>query len=328
MDRRTLVSAVACALLTLPVVVEAQPAGKVPRIGFLQQNSVETSPHLVAAFRQELGERGWVEGRNVVIDIRYADGRVDRFPALLAELIRLKVDLIVTTSSATSWAAKGITQSVPIVMAASADALGEGLVSSLAHPGGNITGMTFAAGPEIAGKQMQLLKEMTPAASHVAVLANPTNRSHAAYLGELKLAARSLGGQIQVLEAQSPDQLDRAFTAATKEHAEVLLVLTDSMFVGQRQRVVDLAARSRMPALYSQKEFVVDGGLVSYGPNLSEMFRRAAIQVDKILRGAKPGDLPVEQPTRYELVINMKTAKALGLSIPKDMLLRADEVIQ
>ncbi len=328
MDRRTFVGALACAVLTLPAAVEAQQAGKVPRIGFLQQNSVETSPHLIAAFRQELGERGWVEGRNVVIDIRYADGKVDRFPTLVAELIRLKVDLIVTTSSATTWAAKGITQSVPVVMAASADALGEGLVSSLAHPEGNITGMTFAAGPEIAGKQMQLLKEMTPAVSHVVVLANPTNRSHAAYLGELKLAAQSLGAHIQVLEAQSSDQLDRAFMAMTKDRAKVLLVLTDSMFVGQRQRVVNLAARSRIPALYSQKEFVVDGGLVSYGPNLSEMFRRAAIQVDKILRGAKPADLPVEQPTRFELVINLKTAKSLGITIPKDMLLRADEVIQ
>jgi len=328
MDRRSFVGAVACVLLSLPVAVEAQQAGKVPRIGFLQQNSAEASPHLVAAFRQALGEHGWVDGRNVVLDIRYADGKVDRFPALVAELIHLKSDLIVTTSSATTWAAKDIAQSVPVVMAASADALGEGLVTSLAHPGGNITGMTFIAGPEFAGKQLQLLKEVAPAASRVAVLTNPTNRSHAAFAREVKAAARSLGAQVQVLEVPRPDQLDSAFAAMTKDHVAALLVLTDSMFVGQRQRIVDLAARGRIPALYSQKEFVVDGGLISYGPNLAEMFRRAAIQVDKILRGAKPGDLPVEQPTTFELVINLKTAKSLGITIPKDMLLRANEAMQ
>jgi putative ABC transport system substrate-binding protein len=316
------------ALLTSPLAVEAQQVGSVRRIGYLSQNSAETSPHLHAAFRRGLRERGWVEGQNILIEYRYADGKVDRLPALVAELIRLNVDVIVTGSSATTWAAKDATQSIPIVMAASVDALGEGLVASLAHPGGNVTGMTFLAGPEIAGKQLQLLKEVVPAASRVAVLTNPTNRSHAGFLRELKVTARSLGAQLQVLEAQDPDQIDSAFVAMTRERAGALLVLTDSVFVGERRRIADLAARSRVPALYSQREFAADGGLVSYGPSLRDMFRRAAIHVDKILRGAKPGDIPVEQPTKFELVINLKTAKTLGLTIPQALLLRADEVIE
>ena len=327
MDRRTFVGAVAGALLTLPLAIEAQQAGKVPRIGYLVQNYAETSQRVLAAFREGLRERGWLEGQNIVIEVRFAEGKIDQLPALVSELIRLKVDVIVTTSSATTWAAKDATKSIPIVMAASADALGEGLVTSLAHPGGNITGMTFLAGPEIAGKQLQLLKEVVPAASRVAVLTNPTNRSHGAFARELKVAARSLGAQLQVLEASNADQLENAFAAMTRERATALLVLTDSMFVGRRQRVVDLAARSRLPALYSQKEFVEAGGLVSYGPSLSDMFRRAASHVDKLLRGAKPGDIPVEQPTKFDLVINLKTAKALGLTIPQSPLLRADEVI-
>jgi putative tryptophan/tyrosine transport system substrate-binding protein len=327
-DRRKFVTAAAGALLTLPLAIEAQQAGKVPRIGFLAQNSAEISPHLLVTFRRALGERGWVDGQNILIEARYADGKVDRLPALVAELIRLNVDVIVTGSSRATWVAKDATQSLPIVMAASADALGEGLVTSLAHPGGNITGMTFLAGPEIAGKQLQLLKEVAPAASRVAVLTNPTNRSHAGFARELKIAARSLGAQLQVLEAQDPDQIDSAFVAMTRERAGALLVLTDSVFLGERRRIVDLAARSRLPALYSQREFAADGGLVSYGPSLSEMFRRAATHVDKILRGTKPGDIPVEQPTKFELVINLKTAKTLGLTIPQPLLLRADEVIQ
>ena len=328
MDRRTFAGAVAGALLTLPLTATAQQAGKVPRIGFLSPNSAEVSQPRLAAFRQGLRERGWVEGRNIVIEWRFAEGKVDQLPALVAELIRLKVDIIVTTSSATTWAAKDATKSIPIVMAVSADALGEGLVTSLAHPGGNITGMTFLVGPEIAGKQLELLKEVAPAASRVAVLTNPTNRSHATLIRELKAAARAFGVQLQVLDARSPDQLDNAFAAMTRERAAALLVLTDSMFIGQQRQIADLAARSRLPAMYYQREFVDAGGLISYGASLSDIFRRAATHVDKILKGAKPGDIPVEQPTKFELVINLKTAKALGLTIPQSLLLRADEVIQ
>jgi putative ABC transport system substrate-binding protein len=328
MERRTFVGVVAGVFLTLPFVVEAQRPGNVPRIGYIVLNSADSGQHLLTAFRQGLRERGWVDGQNIVIEDRYADGVVDRLRALVAELIRLKVDIIVTTSSATTWAAKDATKSIPIVMTVSADALGEGLVTSLAHPSENITGMTFLVGPEIAGKQLQLLKELVPAAARVVVLTNPTNRSHAAFARELKVAARSLGAQLQVLEARSPEQLDNAFAAMTRERAGALLVLSDSIFVGQRRRIVDLAARTRLPAIYYQREFVDAGGLISYGASLLDMFRRAATDVDKILKGAKPGDLPIEQPTKFELAINLKTAKALGLTIPQSLLLRADEVIQ
>jgi len=328
MDRRIFIGAVAGTLLTLPLAATAQQAEKVPRIGFLSLNSAEELQPRLAALRQGLRERGWVEGQNIVIEVRFAEGEVDQLPALVGELIRLKVDIIVTSSSATTWAAKDATKSIPIVMAVSADALGEGLVTSLAHPGGNITGMTFLVGPEIAGKHLELLKKVAPAASRVAVLTNSTNRSHAALVRELKAAARAFGAQLQVLDAQSPDQLDSAFAAMTRERAAALLVLTDSMFVGQRRRVADLAAKSKLPAMYYQREFVDAGGLISYGASLSDMFRHAATHVDKILRGAKPGDIPVEQPTKFELVINLKTAKALGLTIPPALLLRADEVIQ
>jgi putative tryptophan/tyrosine transport system substrate-binding protein len=223
-NRRNFIRATAGALVAVPLAIEAQQVEKVPRIGYLVQNTVETSRLLSAAFREGLRERGWVEGQNIVIEVRYAHGKVDQFPTLVSELIRLKVDIIVTTSSGTSWAAKNATQSIPIVMAASANALGEGLVTSLAHPGGNITGMTFLAGPEIAGKQLQLLKEVAPAASRTAVLANPSNRAHAAYAEELKVAARPIGTQLQVVEASNPDQLDSAFATMTKEHAAALLV--------------------------------------------------------------------------------------------------------
>ena len=316
------------ALLTLPLAAKAQQAGNVPRIGYIVLNSAESGRHLLAAFREGLRERGWVDGQNIVIEDRYADGVVDRLRALVADLIRLNVEIMVTTSSATTWAAKEATKSIPIVMTVSADALGEGLVTSLARPGENITGMTFLVGPEIAGKQLQLLKELAPAAARVAVLTNPTNRSHEAFARELKVAAQSLGAQLQVVEARSPDALDNAFAAMTRERAGALLVLSDSIFVGQRRRIVDLAARAKLPAIYYQREFVDAGGLISYGASLADTFRRAATDVDKILRGAKPADIPIEQPTMYELVINLKTATTLGLTIPQSLLLRANEVIQ
>ena len=324
MDRRTFIGAVAGALLAAPLATEAQQAGKVPRIGYLSLNSAEASPHVHAAFRQGLRERGWIEGQNILIEYRFAGGKVDQLPTLVAELIRLNVDIIVTTSSTTTRAAKDAAKTIPIVMALSANAVGEGFVTSLAHPSGNITGMTFLVGPEIAGKHLELLKEVAPAASRVAVLTNPTNGSHPALTRELQVAARALGVQLQVLEARSPEQFDDAFAAMTRERAAALLVLTDAMFHGQRRRIVDLAAA----AMYHQREFVDAGGLISYGASVSDLLRRAATHVDKILKGAKPGDLPVEQPTKFELVINLKSAKALGLTIPQSLLLRADEVLE
>jgi len=328
MKRRTFVGLVAGVVLALPFVTEAQRPAKMPRIGYIGLNNTDSGPHLIAAFRQGLRERGWVDGQNIVIEERYADGVVDRLRPLIAELIRLEVDIIVTTSSATTWAAKSATKSIPIVMTVSADALGEGLVTSLAHPGANITGSTFLVGPEIAGKQLQLIRELVPNVARVGVLTNPTNRSHAAFARELKVAARSIGAQLQVAEARSPEELDNAFAVMTRERLGALLVLSDAIFVGQRRRIVDLAARARLPAIYYQREFVDAGGLVSYGASLSDLFRRAATDVDKILKGAKPGDLPIEQPTKFELAINLRTAKALSLTLPQSLLLRADEVIE
>lgn len=328
MDRRRFIGAVAAALIARSYPGEAQQGEKVFRIGFLSLNSADSARDALAAFRQVLQERGWVGGQNIGVEFRFAEGDVDRLPALATELTRLGVDVIVTGSSVATRAAKDATKTIPIVMAASADALGEGFVTSLAQPSGNITGVTFLAGTEIAGKQLELLKEVVPTAARVAVLTNPSNGSHAAFARDLKVAARTLGTQLQVVEARYPDQLDGSFAAMTRDRAAALLVLTDSMFFGQRRPIADLAARNRLPAMYSQKEFVDAGGLVSYGPSLSEMFRRAATHVDKILRGAKPRDLPVEQPTKFELVINLGTAKRLGLTIPRSIFLRADQVIE
>ena len=327
-DRRRFISGVALGFVALPLAAEAQQAGKVYRIGFLGLNSAAASQYLVAPFRQGLREHGWVDGQKIVIEFRFADGSVDRLPAVVAELINLKVDILVVGSSVATWAAKDATKIIPIVMVGSVDPVGEGLVASLAHPSGNVTGMAFLVGPEIAGKQLELLMQVTPTASRVAVLTNPTNRAHTAFVKELQIAARSRGAQLQVLEARSPDQIDGAFAAISKERAAALLLLADGMFFGQRRRLADLTVMSRLPALGSQREFVDAGGLMSYGPSLADMYRRAATFVDKILKGAKPGDLPIEQPSKFELVINVKTAKAFGVTIPQSLLLRADEVIQ
>ena len=326
--RRLLISTVVAALIAVPIVIEAQQPGNVPRIGFLGFNTATIAHPTIAAFRQGLLERGWVDGHNIVVEVRLADGKAERLPGLAAELVNLKVAVIVAASSASTRAAMDATRTIPIVMAASANAVGEGFISSLARPGGNVTGMTFLGGPEIAGKQLELLKAITPSASRIAVLANPGNLSHTVYLKEIATAAQQLGVRTQTVEARSPDQLEQAFAVIVRDRASSVLVLTDSMFLGQRQKIVNLAAGSKLPALYSQREFVDDGGLVAYGPNLVEMFRRSAFYVDKILRGATPGDLAVEQPTKFELVINLKTSKALRLAIERSLLLRADEVIE
>ena len=315
------------ALLVAPLAAEAQQPAKLPRIGYLMFNSAVTGLDVLVAFRQAMRELGWIDGQNIVIETRFADGEIDRLPALASELLRLNVDLIVAGSSAVTRASKSVTTTVPIVMLASADALGEGFVASLARPGGNITGMTFLAGPEIAGKQLELIREIVPAATRVAFLMNPRNDSHAAFAAVLKAAARNFGTQLQSVGAASPNQLVDAFAVMAKERAGALLVLTDAMFFGERRRITDLARNGALPALYSQREFVDAGGLASYGPNLLDMARRAARPVDKILRGAKPKDVPVEQPTKFELVVNRKTAKALGLTIAQSLLLRADDLI-
>jgi putative ABC transport system substrate-binding protein len=320
--------ALAAAGLGLPFAAAAQGRANLPRIGWLSLNSRETTPHQFAAFLQGLSERGWVEGRNVLIEARRADGQAQRLPALAAELVRLEVDVIVTAGSAPTQAARAATRTIPIVMAASSNALAEGFVASLAHPGGNITGMTFMAGPEIAGKQLQLLLELAPAASRIAVLANPDNASHAAFAAQLQGVAAALKVRLRVQDARMPDQFDAAFAAMAREGAAAVLVLTDGFFYGQRGRLAALAAKASLPAMYSQREFVEAGGLACYGPNLADMSRRAATHVDQILKGAQPGDVPVQQPIRFDLVINQRTAKAIGLAIPQSLLLRADEVIE
>jgi putative ABC transport system substrate-binding protein len=325
--RRTLLAAALVWPQALLRAQPARPAGKVPRIGWLALNSAETTPHQFAAFRQALSERGWVEGRSVLIEARRADGRPERLPALAAELVRLEVDVIVAMGSAPTQAARAATRSIPIVMGASANALAEGFVASLARPGGNITGMTFIAGPEIAGKQLQLLLELAPAASRIAVLANPDNASHPVFAAQLQAAAAPKV-RLQVLEARTSEQFDAAFSAMAREGAAALLVLTDGLFYGQRSRLAELAAKARLPAMYSQREFAEVGGLVCYGPSLVEMLRRAATHVDKVLRGVAPGEIPVEQPTRFELVINLNAARALGLTVPQSLRLSADEVIE
>ena len=326
MQRRDFLIAVG-ALLAAPLAAEAQPA-KLPRIGYLVFNSAVTGRDVLIAFRQTMAELGWIDGQNIVIETRFANGEVDRIPALARELLLRDVDLIVTGSSAVTRASRSASTTVPIVMLASVDAVGEGFVASLARPGGNVTGMTFLVGPEIAAKQLELIREIVPAASRVAFMMNPHNASHAAFAAELKAAAQKLGTQLQPVGAGSPNQLVDTFAAMAKERAGALLVLTDAMFFGERRQITDLARSGALPALYSQREFVDAGGLASYGPNLIDMARGAARHVDKILRGAKPKDLPVEQPKKFELVVNLKTAKALGLTIPQALLVRADEVIQ
>ena len=327
LERRDFLIAVG-AILAAPLAADAQQAEKVHRIGFLSATSPSDRPPLLDAFRQRLRELGWVEGKNIVIDYRYAEGQVDRLPDLAAELVRLKVDLLVSWGTQGVTAAKSATKTIPIVMIAVRDPIGIGLIASLARPGGNVTGVSGSAGLEWVAKQLELLKQTVPKIRRVAILSNPTNAYHQLAIRELDVAARSLGVQLQLLEARGPNEFDGAFAAMAKESAGALLVLSDAMLNSHATRLADLAARSRLPAVYGVRESVEAGGLMSYGPSFLDSFRRAATYVDKILKGAKPGDLPVEQPTKFELVINLKIAKSLGLTIPQSVLLRADEVIQ
>jgi putative tryptophan/tyrosine transport system substrate-binding protein len=329
MDRRRFLCSLTLGTIAAPLGAEAQQAGKVPRIGFLSLTSPSDRPFLLDAFRQRLRELGWVEGQNIVIDYRYAEDRVDRLPDLAAELVRLRVDLIIASAGTqVATAAKNATETIPIVMIAVRDPVGIGLIASLARPGGNVTGVAGSAGLEWVAKQLELLKETAPKIRRVAILSNPANAYHQLAIREVNVAARSLGVQLQLVEARGPKEFDAAFAAMAKERVGALLVLSDSIFSSHRTRLADLAARSRLPAAYGIRESVEAGGLMSYGPSFLDFYRRAATYVDKILNGAKPGELPVEQPTKFELVINMKTAKALGLTIPQSLLVRADEIIQ
>ena len=317
-------------LLAAPLAAEAQAPTKVYRIGGLG-NSPPTSPQagpLWEALAEGLRERGYTEGENLVIERRWAEGRVERFPSLAAELVSLKVDLIVVASTQGALAAKQATRLIPIVMLYVLSPVESGLVASLARPGGNVTGVAWAAGAEIVGKHLELLKEAIPKVSRVAVLSNPIYPPDAVLRREAQSAAGLLGLTLQVYEVRDPNELESTFTAMTKARAGGLLVLPAPFAFVHTRRIVDLAAKSRLPAVYPFRESVEAGGLMAYAANGPDMFRRAATYVDKILKGANPADLPVEQPTKFELVINLKTAKALGLTIPQSLLIRADEVIQ
>ncbi len=326
MNRRAFLAGSA-ALLAAPLAAEAQPTAKVYRIGLLVTGTpADVGPRL-ETFLQGLRDLGYVEGRNIAIESRWGEGRAERFSDLAVGLVGLKVEMIVATSTLAALAARDATSTIPIVFVTAADPVGSGLVTSIARPGGKVTGVSLLA-PEMVARQMQLLKEAVPKVSHVAVLANPTLKYNLSLVKEAESAARSLGMRAHVLEVPGPDALDSVLSAVTKQRPGALFVLFDPVMFGNRARIAEFASKNRLPSMYPHREYAESGGLMAYGVDLRDNYRRAASYVDKILKGAKPGDLPVEQPTKFELVINLKTAKALGLTIPPLLLARADQVIE
>jgi len=310
-----------------PLVARAQLAKKVSKIGILSPGPPTPSSGPPFVLLQGLRELGYTEGQNLTVEFRWADGHVDRLPELAADLVRARVDVIWTTGYQAVLAARKATKTIPIVFSAHVDPVGTGLVASLAHPGANVTGATLMA-PDLAGKRLELLRETVPALSRVAVLINTANPGFEPTVRQTEAAARSLGLTLQFLEARAPGEFERAFSSMVEANAGAVHVQLDPLFLSQRALVAELAAKNRVPAMYDLKEFVAAGGLVSYGPPYSEEIRRTATHIYKILRGANPADLPVEQPTKFELVINLKTAKALGLEVPPTLIARADEVIE
>ena len=319
---------VAVVLLALGAIAEAQQPTKIPRIGYLGFGSPSTIPTRIEAFRQGLRELGYVEGKNIFIEWRSAEGNADRLPSLAAELVRLKVDVIVTNGPYSTRAAKAATVTIPIVMAAVGDPVGDGIVASLARPGGNITGLSTLA-PEISGKRLELLKEIFPKLSRVAVLGTSTQPGNRQQLRETELAARAFGVKLQYLDVLSPKDIEPAFRESTKGRAEaVVMMVAGAVAAAHRAQILELAVKSRLPTMYPQNTYVEAGGLMSYGVNFADLDRRAATYVDKILKGAKTADLPVQQPTKFEFIINLKAAKQIGLTIPPNVLARADKVIK
>jgi putative tryptophan/tyrosine transport system substrate-binding protein len=316
----------ALGLLWAPLVSEAQPPTHVHRIGALTGYTLGRGRN-VEAFLEGMRALGYVEGQNLVMEYRGAAGQYERFPALAAELVRLKVDVLLAGGTPAALAAKDATTTIPIVMAGVGDPVGSGLVASLARPGGNVTGVSVLQ-PEVVGKQLEFLKAVLPTVSRVAVLWNPAHAAHALLVRAADEAAQALGVQLHLVEARGPDVFDSAFAAMTSAHAGALLVLGDPMSIEHRSRLAELAATSRLPTVHNDRAYVEVGGLLCYGASHPDMYRRAATYVDKILKGAKPGDLPVEQPTKFELVINLKTAQALGLTIPSTLFFQADEVLR
>jgi putative ABC transport system substrate-binding protein len=311
-------------LFALSVPAEAQQPGKVPRIGLLAGGSLASSAPLVEAFRQGLRELGYVEGKNLIIEERYAEGQLERYPALAAELVRLKMDIIVCSGRPSTQAARQATSTIPIVMAAVGNPIGSGFVASLARPGGNVTGLTTIR-KDLTGKRLELLTEAAPKISRVAVLWGPPAASN---FKETEVVAGSLGLELQSLEVRNSGDLEGAFRAATKERAQALVALRNPTIFNERKRIAELAIKSRLPAIYDDKEFVDASGLMSYGTNQADLYRHVAVYVDKILKGSKPADLPVEQPMKFEFIVNLKTAKQIGLTIPPNVLARADKVIR
>jgi len=330
MDRRRFLLTSLAGALAAPIVVEAQQAEKVARVGYLNPGfaSEPQRQRRHEAFRQALRDLGYVEGQNITIESRWAEGKYDRYPALAADLVRLKVDVIVAQSGEATQATQRVTKTIPIVMSLVMDPVGSGIVASLAHPGGNVTGTSFMA-PDLVGKQLELIREVVPNISRVALLRHPTNAASATYTRGAEAAAQILGVRLQALDARTPQEIDSAFGAITRERAGALMIFPDAFFVTQRIQIAELAAKTRLPAIHGgTSEYAVAGGLMGYSPNPLELERRAATYVDKILKGAKPANLPVEQPTKFEMVINLKPAKALGLTIPPSVLARADQVIE
>ena len=309
-----------------PLAVGAQTPPKIPRVGFIAGSNPAATEHTFGAFQQRLRELGYVEGQSIALEVRWAEGRLERMPELVAELVGLKMDVLVAAVSTAALAAKKATRTIPIVMVA-ADPVGLGLVASLPRPGGNVTGLSFF-NEAIIAKRLELLKELVPGLARVAVLRNPTVVVHATFWQDTEVAARKLGVALQPLDVRGPEGFEAAFAAATLGNAQALIAFDDALTIAHRPRIAGLAASSRLPAVYGYREFPDDGGLMSYGPNFADLYRRAATYVDKILKGAKPADLPVEQPTKFELVINLKTAMALGLDVPLQLQQLADEVIE
>jgi putative ABC transport system substrate-binding protein len=322
-SRRAFCGAVAGALLAAPPAADAQPAGKIPRIGFLRAGPPPKS--WVEGFQQGLRDLGYVEGQNIVTEYRFTDGSTGQLPDLVGELLRLKVDVIVASGTAAAQAAENLTRTVPIVFAGVNDPVGSGLVSNLSRPGKNITGTSLMS-VDLLAKRVELLKEVVPQLSRLAALGVPADPSYALQVKATETGARALGVQLDLIAVRSPNDFETAFKVARK--AQALIQFEAVFLTTHRTRLLELAVRNRLPAVYGFRDWVDGGGLMAYGPSFPEVYRRAAVYVDKILKGAKPGDLPVEQPTKFELVINLKTAKVLGLTIPQSLLQRADEVIQ
>ena len=325
MKRREFIALLGSAAAALPLAAAAQP--KIPRIGFMGNSTAALEANLLDAFREGLRELGYEDGRNIVIEYRWADGKYDHFPVLVAELIAAKVDAIVTAGTPAALAVKNATTTVPLVMVAVGDPIGTGLVPSLARPGGNLTGLSSIA-PDLEGKRLQLLREVTPALSHVGIFINSLNPFHVSSMRQAHDAAQTMGIKLRLHDIRKSEDLDDAFAAIRKERPDALLILADRVFLHNRERIVDFANEQRLPNVNAYKELVEVGGLMSYGPSYEDIHKRAAIYVDKIVKGAKPADLPIEQPSKFTFIVNLRAAKTLGVTVPSQLLGLVDQLIE